>query len=515
MRVGVDVGGTNTDAVLMQGRAVLAAAKAPTSADVVSGMISAIRKALDDSGVAAEKIGSVMVGTTQFINAFVERKHLSDVAIMRIALPMTAGIPPLVDWPDDLRQAIDSHIYMIRGGCYYTGQDYLPADEQAIVAAAKDIARKGIGAIALTSIFSPIRPDIEERAAALIRSVAPDVSITLSHQLGGLSLIERENACIINASLLSLARTVMASFRQSLQALNIKAELYVTQNDGTLMRADYAEQYPVMTCSAGPTNSMRGAGFLSDLEEAIVIDIGGTSTDVGFLKHGFPRESTDASDVGGVRTNFNMPDVLSVGLGGGSIITTADGLSVGPQSVGNQLLQEARIFGGQTLTATDIAVALGQCELGDKALLNDLPQQVRDAAMDVICRKVETAIDRIKTNARAVPAILVGGGHILLHRTPRGVAQVHRPEHATVANAIGAAMAQVGARIKRIVDYSESGRETVIDQVSRQARAMVVKAGGIPATVTIVEIEEMPMTHIQNNAVSLKVRAVGDLAMEL
>lgn len=513
MRIGVDVGGTNTDAVLMQDKEVLAAAKRPTTGDVAGGIIEAIQAVLGTSGVDAERIDNVMVGTTQFINAFIERKRLSEVAIIRIALPMTEGIPPLVDWPDDLRRAISSHTYMIKGGCYYTGLDYIPLDEQAIVAAAKEIKSKGIQSVALTSIFSPVRPDIEERSAALIRSVIPDISITLSHQLGSLNLIERENACIINASLLELSRSVMASFRESLQALNIAADLYVTQNDGTLMQSDVAEQFPVMTCSAGPTNSMRGAGFLSDLNESIVIDIGGTSTDVGFLNHGFPRETIDASDVGGVRTNFNMPDVLSIGLGGGSIISTQGSLSVGPESVGNRLLQEARIFGGNTLTATDIAVATGQFELGDRAKVDDLPQSVLDGSLDEIYLKIETAIDRMKTNSRAVPAVLVGGGHLLMCRTPRGVSELHRPEHASVANAIGAAMAQVGARIKRIVDYSALGREETIGELSGEASKMVTRAGGIPDTVKIVEIEEMPMTHIQNNAVSLKIRAIGDLAL--
>ena len=110
MRIGVDVGGTNTDAVLMQGDDVLASAKRPTTMDVASGMVDAIEAVLCDSQVPVQDIHSVMVGTTQFINAFLERKHLSEVAVMRIALPMTEGIPPLIDWPDDLRSATSALI---------------------------------------------------------------------------------------------------------------------------------------------------------------------------------------------------------------------------------------------------------------------------------------------------------------------------------------------------------------------------------------------------------------------
>ncbi|MGD2130806.1 MAG: hydantoinase/oxoprolinase family protein [Lysobacterales bacterium] len=512
MRIGVDVGGTNTDAVLMEGDSVLAWAKRPTTEDVASGMVDAIKAVLDESRADVSEIHSVMVGTTQFINAFVERKHLSEVAVMRIALPLTEGIPPLVDWPDDLRAALGNHIYMIPGGFYYTGQDYMPLDEDAIAAAARGIRDKGLDAVAITSIFAPIRQDFEERAAAIIQDIAPDVSITLSNQVGSLNLVERENAAIINASLMRLSRRVIESYRKSLLALNITGKLYVTQNDGTLMSAEAAELYPVMTCSAGPTNSMRGAGFLSGLKEAVVIDIGGTTTDVGFLLHGFPRETTDANDIGGVRTNFSMPDVLSIGLGGGSHVDTRDGMAVGPESVGYRILTEARVFGGQTLTATDIAVAAGQCEIGDPKAVSDVPGDMVEAALDDVHRKIEMAIDRMKTSARPVPAVLVGGGHILVSRPLKGVSELHRPEHASVANAIGAAIAQVGARIKRIVEYGGATREEVIHEISEEVKRDVIAAGGLPDTVKVVEIEEMQMTYLQANAVSLKVRAIGDLA---
>jgi N-methylhydantoinase A/oxoprolinase/acetone carboxylase beta subunit len=246
----------------------------------------------------------------------------------------------------------------------------------------------------------------------------------------------------------------------------------------------------------------------------VVIDIGGTTTDVGFLLQGFPRETIDANDIGGVRTNFSMPDVLSIGLGGGSIVDQASGTRVGPQSVGYRILEQARIFGGDTLTATDIAVAAGQCQIGDEAAVGDISQEVIDASLDEIHKKIETAIDRMKTSATPVPAILVGGGHILVSRPLKGVAELHRPEYASVANAIGAAIAQVGARIKRIVEYGDSGRDQIIAEISEQVTRDVIDAGGIPETVKVVEIEEMQMTYLQANAVSLKIRAIADLAIQ-
>jgi N-methylhydantoinase A/oxoprolinase/acetone carboxylase beta subunit len=182
--------------------------------------------------------------------------------------------------------------------------------------------------------------------------------------------------------------------------------------------------------------------------------------------------------------------------------------------VGYRILEEARVFGGDTLTATDIAVAAGQCDIGDRERVGDLAAELVESSLDEIHRKIETAIDRMKTSAKPVPAILVGGGHVLVSRPLRGVSELHRPEHASVANAIGAAIGQVGARFKRVVEYGASTREEVIQQASDEVTREVIDAGGIPETVKIVEIEEMQMTYLQANAVSLKVRAIGDLALE-
>jgi len=172
--------------------------------------------------------------------------------------------------------------------------------------------------------------------------------------------------------------------------LGIVAPLYLTQNDGTLMSADFAEMYPVLTFASGPTNSMRGAAFLSGLKDAMVVDIGGTTSDIGALTHGFPREASVAVDIGGVRTNFRMPDVFSFGLGGGSIVRQ-DLLRIGPQSVGYRLTKEALVFGGDTLTTTDIAWPLEfrhrRCFEGRRTR-----QAVVSDAIDLIQTMAETAV---------------------------------------------------------------------------------------------------------------------------
>src|SRR4030095_4445252 len=147
-----------------------------------------------------------------------------------------------------------------------------------------------------------------------------------------------------------------------------------------LMNAASAERFPVLTFASGPTISMRGAAFLSGVSDAIVVDVGGTTSDVGALRKGFPRQATMAVEVGGVRTNFRMPDVFSIGLGGGShVVETDKGIKVGPTSVGYRLASDALIFGGSTLTTSDIIAAAGRADFGD-------PSRVAHLAAGLIAR---------------------------------------------------------------------------------------------------------------------------------
>lgn len=513
LRLGIDVGGTNTDAVLMRGRDVLATAKTFTTADVRGGVVKAVNLILGQAGEYRPDIEAVMIGTTQFVNAFVQRRELTPVAAIRVSLPKADGVPPFSGWPDDVIEVVRGRVYMVGGGSLYTGKDYAPLDEDAIRAAAEDAACRDLTSVAISANFAPIRPDLEERAAEIVRTVLPDARITLSTQVGGLGLIDRENAAIINASLAEMADRVISSLKQALKELDISAPMFISQNDGTLITTETAAALPILTCSAGPTNSIRGAAFLTCLDAAIVADIGGTTTDIGFLVNGFPRETTAANYIGGVRTNFRMPDVLSIGIGGGSLVReTPEGWRVGPQSVGYRLQQEGLVFGGSTLTASDIAVAAGQAEFGNPLRLDNLTPETVSAALDDLHTRIEAGIDQIKVSSAPLPLILVGGGNILVGRDLKGTSRILRPEHAEVANAVGAAIALVSGRVDKLYDVDTVGREAALALAKEEAVAAAVAAGAAPAAVEVVEVTELPMTHMRAGSIQIRVRAVGPLA---
>ena len=514
MRIGVDVGGTNTDAVVMRGREVVGFLKVPTTADVMSGVASALSGVIAATGISGEQVRLVVIGTTQFTNALVERRQLSRTAAVRLCLPAAACLPPAIDWPEDLRQAIDLSCHLAKGGCEFDGRPISPLDPEEIARIGREIQAKGIGAIAVTGIFSPIDPSMEHQAAVLLAKVVPGVRIACSSDIGRVSLLQRENAAILNASLLALAERTMDAFAAALRRCGLACPFFVSQNDGTLMAAEAVRRLPILTVASGPTNSMRGAAFLTGMSDAIVVDVGGTTSDIGLLRRGFPREATTTVEVGGVATNFRMPDVLSIGVGGGSrVVAEGGGVAIGPASVGYRITEEALVFGGSTLTATDVMVALGQVRLGEPQRVAHLDPALLHAAQAGIEARLGAGIERMRMAGAPLPVIGVGGGSLLLPARIAGLA-VTRPAHAEVANAVGAAIAQVSGEVDEVVSMAGAeAREAALARAGASARQRALEAGAAAETLAVMEQEEVPLAYLPGQATRIRVKVVGEMRL--
>lgn len=515
-KLGIDVGGTNTDAVLVdENKNVVSDIKYPTSSDVYEGIVGAMREVLSVSGVDPSEIRQAMLGTTQCTNAIVERKNLAPIGILRIGAPATTGIRPMVDWAEDI-QSIAVGNKIIGGGSEYDGKELAPFDAEGAKQFFVDMKNKGVKSIAISSVFSTVRNDHELEAAKLCREVmGEDVHVSVSSEIGSMGLIERENATILNAALWQVAERFTDGFAKSLQDEGIvNADVYLSQNDGTLMTMDHARKYPILTVACGPTNSIRGASYLSNLSDAVVVDVGGTTTDLGVIQNGFPRESSVAVTIGGVRTNFRMPDVISIGLGGGSIVrVTPDGeVTVGPDSVGYDITKKALVFGGDVITATDVAVRLGMVELGDARLADSIPLEVAKKAMSEIRNLIEDSVDAMKVSNVDVELVLVGGGSIILPDKIAGASKVVKPAHFGCANAIGSAISKVSGTFEKLMNYEELPREESLEKAKSEAIELAVEAGAVRDTVEIIEVEDVPLSYYPGNTNRVKVKASGNLA---
>jgi N-methylhydantoinase A/oxoprolinase/acetone carboxylase beta subunit len=280
------------------------------------------------------------------------------------------------------------------------------------------------------------------------------------------------------------------------------------------MTSEEASRFPVLTLGSGPTNSMRGACSLAGLADALVIDVGGTSADVGILVDGFPRESTAAVEVGGVRTNFRMPDLISIGLGGGTIVRgNGNDVSVGPDSVGYRVVSEALVSGGSTLTLSDIAVRAGRLRgFGDAALVAKLDESVVAAALRWVDEQIQIMSDRMKASRHSLPLIAVGGGSHLVPNRVSGVSEVIRPNHHAVANAFGAAIAEASGTVDRVYRYEPRGREVCLDEARQLAVEAASRAGADPNKVRITSLSEVPLSYVPGKACRVQVKAAGPLA---
>ncbi|KAK1660059.1 hypothetical protein BDP55DRAFT_754530 [Colletotrichum godetiae] len=537
LRIGVDVGGTNTDGVILDPTpssfspplGILAIQKTPTTPNPSTGINTAISHMFSAANISPSRIASVTIGTTHFINAVIEQDatRLAPVAVLRLSGPFSATIPAGVDWPPALRSIICAHRSLIDGGLEINGDLIAELDEDAVRREVEVVRAKGIRSVVVVGIFSPI--DVvyrqEERAAEIIREIYPAADVVMSKDVANIGYLERENAAILNASILPFARRTIRSFQDAVTNLGLKCPVFVTQNDGTILPAAAAARLPIRTFSSGPTNSMRGAAFLTrvmkgEKEETgpmMVVDIGGTTTDVGLLlANGFPRQAAAYSEIAGVRTNFSYPDVKSIGLGGGSIVKSNKStgeLVIGPQSVGYQIQTKALVFGGDVATATDYTVLSdpNAVQIGDRCLVEGVSGLAEDvpAFKAQVKAMLERIVDTMKTSPEEIPVVLVGGGAVIAPDQLKGASRVVKPAWSGVANAIGAATARVSGVVDSIKSTETKTLSEVVEALSRRAVDRAVENGALRESVTIAEVESFPLQYIANKS-RIIIKAVGD-----
>lgn len=260
-RMGVDVGGSHTDAVLLdENLCCVHGVKVPTTANVDSGIREAVERLGKESGIHPRQVKLATLGTTHCANAVVERKNLSRVGMIRIGAPATRSVPPMVGWPEDLKKAIGSVYFLVRGGREYNGTPIVPLDLEEIRHACRQM--KGlVDAVAITAVFAPTDPADEDLAAEIVREeLGASIPVTRSGELAGLGLLDRENATILNAALNRTANRVIEGFRRALEQAGMQANIFFGQNDGTMMPEKMARRFPIRMIACRSCSFFAGSG---------------------------------------------------------------------------------------------------------------------------------------------------------------------------------------------------------------------------------------------------------------
>lgn len=326
--LGIDTGGTYTDGVLLdfQTRQVLRTTKTITTHHNLQ---ECILNALD--AILPEDPGTiklVSISTTLATNAIAEGKGRP------VALLLLGYDPDLIQRFSLSSNFATGRFRYLAGGHTLAGEEAQPLDLKALKQAVKDYQDE-VEAFAVSGYFSPFNPEHELRAESIISDLV-DAPVVLGHQLSSkLNSVQRAATASLNASLLSILQNFIQSMHSALQARDIQAPLMIMRGDGALMNSRIASQRPVETVHSGPAASAIGARFLARQENALVIDIGGTTTDMAIIDRGRVNISEKGTSVGEFSTAIRAAQVRSIGLGGDSLldIDVEDHLLVGPARV--------------------------------------------------------------------------------------------------------------------------------------------------------------------------------------
>ncbi|KAL2817246.1 hypothetical protein BDW59DRAFT_175573 [Aspergillus cavernicola] len=499
LRIGVDVGGTNTDAVVLDStqqatptRGVLASHKTPTTPNATAGVESAIRAVLNQSGIADTRgISSVTIGTTAFLNSVIERdrRHLTRVAVLRLSKSFLRDVKPFSDWPPDLAAAIQGYIGYADGGLHIDGSEEAPVVEEQVVNECREIRSRGLSTFVIAGVYAPIDREFhqEDKVHDIVAREIPGADIVCSHEVANIGFLEHENASILNAAILRFAKQTIRGLQDAMRRLDLSSRpLYLTQNDGTLLDAATAARVPIRTFSSGVTNSMRGAAYLSGLapgegkgESAIVVDIGGTTTDVGvMLPSGLPRQASAYLSVAGINVNYSLPHLHSIGLGGGSIIggTENCGVTVGPASVRSQQRQMS-----QLQQASRVSV------IGDPQACKGLDGKSISNVLVRIKTMLEQAIDTVMTSPDPMPVFVTGGRSVLAPDTIQGASAIIRPPFNDFANTTSSK------------NTSQQSISETTEEAKRMAVEKAVSSGAVSETVNL------------DNQIRSVITAIGEL----
>lgn len=497
--LGIDTGGTYTDAVLFDDAGgVIAASKALTTKyDLTVGIREAIDRALTNGSRTAD-IRLVSLSTTLATNAIVEG-HGAPIGLLLIGYP-----PDALDL-EGLRQAMGGDpVAFIDGGHSVIGEEQHPLDLDAARRAIEAMAPR-VAAFAVSGYFAVRNPAHELAVRQIVRELT-DLPVTCGHELtSNLNAPRRALTAALNARLIPFLQQLVVAVRTMLVEKAIDAPLMVVKGDGSLVDAGVALERPVETILSGPAASVVGARHLSGESDMMVVDMGGTTTDIAMLRGGRPVLNLEGASVGGWRTMVEAVAIHTFGLGGDSEVRFSDaeseGLTIGPHRVVplcllacqhpealDVLERQGRRRGGN---AHDGQFVLRQRPLGTAhGLLSSLEEQVWNATADG-----PVALERLLWDTRssyfirqAVAHLIERGLLVASAFTPTDAAHIlgHQRDWSVDAAQLGA---ELWLRAQRTPAGADNGEVSAL--CHRVLRQLTLQAGRAVVGVAVAEAHDV------------------------
>jgi N-methylhydantoinase A/oxoprolinase/acetone carboxylase beta subunit len=469
MIIGLDVGGTHTDVVLLDQDGIQREIKVPTEpSDLFHSVLKGIEAVTEHIAVSALK--RIVLSTTLTTNAIIQGRF-PEAGMVVCAGP---GIDPALF-------QTNRHYIRVRGAVDHRGREIEPVDPQEIRAVAAEFRRAGIRHIGVAGKFSVRNPRHEIQIHDILRSDFEKVFLG-HHVSGSLNFARRIATTYLNAAVYPIHKGFFEAVTQALAAKGMALPLRLLKADGGNMKFESSLEFPAQTILSGPAASVMGAvAMAAGREDALVMDIGGTTTDMAVLIGPAPVLDPLGISVGGHRTLIRSLETLSIGVGGDSRVGVENGrLTVGPDRRG-----PAIIYGGRTPTPTDALAVLGDIEsdrrgeaaAGLRPLAGALGTSVEtlaEAVMETACRAMIEAAAGLVAHINSKPVytvhellegysvqprtLLVLGGpapYFARHLEKLGTHRVRVVPRWHVANAIGAALARTTCEVALFADTQQ------------------------------------------------------------
>lgn len=508
MILGIDVGGTHTDSVLMQNRNIIRKSKVLTDKNDILGCVMRATQAVvtpDD----IKKLKRIVLSTTISTNA-VAQNQLEPVGLIVMNGP---GVSP-----KDLPLSDKTHF--IAGYMNHRGIEAEAVNEDELAALKEQFAKDRIDNLAVIGKFSTRNPVHEQEVSAFFADQAAHVSLG-HHQSGVLNFPRRIATTYLNSAIWRLHSRMIDQLESYLHELGADVPLFILKADGGTIGVKQSRLYPVQTILSGPAATIMGVlPFVSSTGDSVSIDIGGTTTDIALFADGAPLLEPKGVEIEGHKTLIRGLLTHSMALGGDSHVQVVDGkLQVGPERKG-----AAMAFDGPVPTPTDALIVLGRATIGDKAkalrameslaaALKQTPEQIAQAVIDAMCASIAAKVRQMIAEVNSKPVYTI---HELLEGktlnpqqliavggpAPYVAKQVGEllgmpavvPDNSEVINATGAATARTTVELNLLADtesqeltFAEDGRKmrissrTTVDDVvdiGRERLIEIAKAAG-------------------------------------
>lgn len=457
MIIGIDMGGTNIDGVILSDGIIVRYLKHPVDKENPFRSIwNSIKELL--IGIEKNKIRRIQLSTTVSTNAIVENR------ISKVGVILQRG--PGMKWQFD---DIGKHVVDVSGSVDHRGLLVQAENTAEILRAKEDFIHEGIDAVAAIGKFSTRNPDFEQRTKALLEDHF--TNITMGHKLSGkLNFPRRVKTAYLNAAVHSTFRTFAENLQEALERENVYAPIFVLKADGGTMSLQAAMDSPVETILSGPAASLMGMTALlnADSTDRCLLDIGGTTTDIFFLIDGVPVFEPSGIEIAGKKTLVRAVYSTSIGLGGDSYVKIQNGeIKIGPER-----MDHAIAFGGKYLTPTDALLCLENMDVGNRyasakalekmaAELGVSPQKLAESIINKFCNAIAEKINSALVTINSSPVYtikellndrcikpqslgVIGGPAMIMTKYLEKSLNmpVECPPDYAVANAIGAALAR-------------------------------------------------------------------------